>query len=158
MDVTLRPATERDREFLYTLHCSTMRDVIERTWGWDDARQRADFEKRRLEYAVSIVETHARRVGSLWLEQRHESLYIHDLEVAPPHQSQGIGSAVVGMVIDQGASLGLPVDLSVLSGNPRARTLYERLGFRVTDTEPPFVRMRHDAQTTDLVRRSGQHA
>jgi hypothetical protein len=36
VDLDLRPASEQDREFLYALHCSTMRDVIEQTWGWDD--------------------------------------------------------------------------------------------------------------------------
>ena len=145
MDVTLRPASEQDREFLYALHCSTMRDSIEQTWGWDDAWQRANFESRFEKYAVSVIEVDSRPVGSVWLEQTPDELYIHDFEVAPPHQGKGIGTAVVGMVTEQGARQGLPVVLSVLSVNPRARALYARLGFRVTGIEPPFVRMRRDA-------------
>ena len=50
------------------------------------------------------------------------------------------------MVIEQGGALGLPIVLSVLSANPRARVLYERLGFRVTGIEPPFTRMRRDVR------------
>jgi ribosomal protein S18 acetylase RimI-like enzyme len=145
VDLNLRPATEGDREFLYALHCATMRDVIEQTWGWDDAWQRADFEKRFAAYTVSIIEAGSRSVGSLWLEQRPDSLYIHELQVAPPHQGRGIGTAVIEMVIEQGASRGLPITLSVVPANPRARDLYERLGFRVTCVEPPFIRMRHGA-------------
>jgi ribosomal protein S18 acetylase RimI-like enzyme len=145
MDVSLRPAAEQDREFLYALHCSTMRDSIEQTWGWDDAWQRVNFEQRLASYAVSIIEADSRPVGSLWLEFKPGELYIHDLEVAPPHQGKGIGATVVKMVIEQGARQGLPVVLSVLSVNPRARALYERLGFRATAIEPPFVRMRRDA-------------
>jgi len=144
--VSLRPAAERDGEYLYDLHCSTMRDMIEQTWGWDDAWQRAEFERRFETYAVSIIAAGGRSVGSLWLEQRPDSLYIHDLQVTPSEQGRGIGTAVVGMVIELGAGRALPVDLSVLLANPRARALYERLGFRVTDVEPPFVRMRHDAR------------
>ena len=128
-----------------------MRDVIEQTWGWDEAWQRADFEKRFEVCAVSIIEAGARSVGSLWLEQRPDSLYIHELQVTPPQQGRGIGTAVIEMVIEQGASRGLPIVLSVVPANPRARDLYERLGFRVTCVEPPFIRMRHDARLAGAV-------
>ena len=151
MDLNLRPASERDREFLYALHCSTMRDVIEQTWGWDDAGQRADFQKRFDMHTVSIIEAESRSVGSLWLEQKPDSLYIHELQVAPPQQGRGIGTAVIEMVIEQGASRGLPIALSVVPANPRARDLYERLGFRVTCVEPPFIRMRHDTRLVGAV-------
>jgi len=42
----LRPAEDADHQFLYELHRLTMRDVIEKTWGWDEAWQRTDFECR----------------------------------------------------------------------------------------------------------------
>ena len=151
MDLNLRPASERDREFLYALHCSTMRDVIEQTWGWDDAWQRADFQKRFDVYTVTIIEAESRCVGSLWLEQRPDSLYIHLLQVAAPQQGRGIGTAVIERVIEQGASCGLPIVLSVLLANPRVMGLYERLGFRVTQVEPPFIRMRHDTRLAGAV-------
>jgi len=147
----LRAASEQDREFLYALHCSTMREVIERTWGWDDTWQRADFEKRFAAYTVSIIEAGSRSVGSLWLEQRPDSLYIHDLEIEPASQGRGIGTAVIEMVIEQGTSRGLPIVLSVVPANPRAMRLYERLGFRVTCVEPPFIRMRHDTRLAGAV-------
>ena len=128
-----------------------MREVIERTWGWDDTWQRADFEKRFAAYTVSIIEAGSRSVGSLWLEQRPDSLYIHDLEIEPASQGRGIGTAVIEMVIEQGSSRGLPIVLSVVPANPRAMRLYERLGFRVTCVEPPFIRMRHDARLAGTV-------
>ena len=146
-DVRLRQASAQDREFLYELHCSTMRDAIEQVWGWDDAWQRAHFEERLEKYAVSIIVADDQPVGSLWLEQKSGELYIHDLEVMPAQQGKGIGTAVTKMVIEQSARQGLPAVLSVLTVNPRARALYERLGFRVTGIEPPFVRMRHDTRT-----------
>ena len=151
MALDLRAASEQDREFLYALHCSTMREVIERTWGWDDTWQRADFEKRFAAYTVSIIEAGSRSVGSLWLEQRPDSLYIHDLEIEPASQGRGIGTAVIEMVIEQGSSRELPIVLSVVPANPRAMRLYERLGFRVTCVEPPFIRMRHDARLAGTV-------
>jgi ribosomal protein S18 acetylase RimI-like enzyme len=149
-DLNLRPASEHDREFLFALHRATMRDLIEQTWGWDEAWQRAEFERRLEEYSVSVIESGSHPVGSLWLEQRPDSLYIHDLQVAPPRQGRGVGTAVIESVIEQGAGRGLPIVLSVLTANPRALRLYERLGFRVTGVEPPFIRLRHDARLTEV--------
>src|SRR5688500_15708092 len=85
----LRPASEDDREFLYALHCRTMRDVIEKTWGWDEAWQRRDFDRRFREYAVSIIEGDGQAVGGLLLERKPDSLYVHEVQVLPEHQGQG---------------------------------------------------------------------
>ena len=88
-----------------------MRDVIEETWGWDDAWQRSDFDRRLAEYSVSAIEAEQHEAGSLWLEWKPDSLYIHEIQVSPEFQSKGLGSAVV---IEQRASRNLPVMLSVV--------------------------------------------
>ena len=56
MECRLRPATNRDREFLYRLHCRTMREVIERTWGWDDDWQVKDFDRRMGACQVFVID------------------------------------------------------------------------------------------------------
>ena len=56
MEISLRPASEEDREFLYALHRCTMREVIEKTWGWDETWQLQDFERRFREYVVSVID------------------------------------------------------------------------------------------------------
>lgn len=139
----LRPASEDDREFLYELHCQTMRQVIEKTWGWDEAWQRRDFDRRFREYLTSIIECNGHAAGGLLLEWKPDSLYIHELQLLPEYQSQGIGTEVIGKVIEQAAARRLPVTLSVVPANLRAQHLYEGLGFEVTAIEPPFIRMRY---------------
>jgi ribosomal protein S18 acetylase RimI-like enzyme len=141
----LRSASASDRDFLYALHGTTMREVIEKTWGWDETWQRTDFERRLAAYMVSIIEAEDRAVGSLWLEWKQDSLYIHEVQILPEFQGKGLGTAVVQCVLEQGARRTLPVTLSVVPANPRAKRLYERLGFEVTSVEPPFIRMRHQA-------------
>ena len=37
MEWHLRSISASDRDFLYALHVTTMREVIEKTWGWDEA-------------------------------------------------------------------------------------------------------------------------
>ena len=119
-----------------------MHEVIGQTWGWDEAWQQADFDRRFAEYMVSIIEAEGRPAGGLWLESKPDSLYIVELQVLPELQGRGIGTAVVRKVIEQGANRGVPVTLSVVPANPRAKRLYERLGFEATDVENPFIRMR----------------
>jgi ribosomal protein S18 acetylase RimI-like enzyme len=53
----------------------------------------------------------------------------------------------MGQLIDRARAVGAPaVELDVLELN-RARSLYERLGFRVVAEEPPKLRMRLDLLT-----------
>jgi ribosomal protein S18 acetylase RimI-like enzyme len=122
-----------------------MRVVIEKTWGWDEAWQRRDFDRRFSEYLVSIIECEGRATGGLLLESKPDSIYIHELQVLPEYQNRGVGTAVVRQVIEQAASLGVAVTLSVVPANPRAKHLYEQLGFAVTEFEAPFFRMRHNS-------------
>lgn len=138
----VRSASEGDREFLYELHCRTMREVIEKTWGWDEEWQRQDFERRFADYLASVIESEGRPIGGLLLEPRPDSIYIHEIQVLPEWQGQGVGTAVVRRIIEQAENRGASVTLSVVLANPRAKQLYERLGFGVTGFEAPFFRMR----------------
>ena len=128
-----------------------MRDVIEKTWGWNEEWQREDFNRRFNGYVVSMIELEGQAAGGLLLEWKPDSLYIHEIQVLPEYQGRGIGTAVVRTVIEQGASHRLPIKLSVVPANSRAQALYERLGFEVTGVESPFIRMRHDALSIGAV-------
>lgn len=120
-----------------------MRDVIEQTWGWDETWQRSEFDKRFETSSVWIIEADTRAAGTVWLEWKPDSLYVHELQVVPDLQGRGIGTNVLNQVIAQGGQKALPVTLSVVPANSRAKQLYERIGFEVTNVEPPFIRMRH---------------
>jgi ribosomal protein S18 acetylase RimI-like enzyme len=139
----LRHASDGDREWLYALHCATMRDVVERTWGWDEAWQRAHFDSRFAPAAISVITVAGRDVGVLSLQARPAELYVAALEVAPEMQGRGLGTAVMRRVLADAASRGLPVTLQVLKANEGARRLYERLGFQVTGEVERHLRMRH---------------
>lgn len=146
MEHHLRPALELDREFLFVLHGTTMHDVIAATWGWDEAWQRTDFNRRVALYDVSIIQVMHQDIGSLWLEWKSDALYIHEIQIASNYQGKGLGTAVIRDVIRQAASRMLPVELSVVPANPRAKQLYERLGFVVTRVDSPFTLMRRHTE------------
>jgi ribosomal protein S18 acetylase RimI-like enzyme len=142
VDYHLRPALPPDRDDLFALYRTTMQGVIQETWGWNDGWQRVEFERRFSACLVSVIEIDGRLAGMLWLESRPDCVYISQLQVSPAHQGRGIGTAVLRGVIDQAAAEGLPVALSVVFANRRAKSWYEREGFEVEAIEPPFFRMR----------------
>lgn len=61
------------------------------------------------------------------------SWYIAFVGVSPGQRSLGIGSALIGRSIQSARALGCScVELDVNVDNPRAQSLYEQLGFRVS--------------------------
>jgi ribosomal protein S18 acetylase RimI-like enzyme len=140
----LRPAQAEDRDVLFAVFAQTMKTVIEQTWGWDPAWQRSDFDRRFASFESSVVESGGRAIGWLLLERSERSIFIHELQLLPEYQGQGIGSAIVRDLVEQAARRGVPVELSVVPANPRAQQLYERLGFVVVALDAPFIRMRLD--------------
>jgi ribosomal protein S18 acetylase RimI-like enzyme len=56
---------------------------------------------------------------------------ISDLIIAPDYRGSGIGTAIIGGLVDKVRSLHLPhVEIGVALSNPRALALYQRLGFK----------------------------
>lgn len=133
----LRPATAEDYAFLEQLHRRTLRPYVERTWGWDDAEQAAMFRRRFDPALLVIVVVDERDAGVLHVERRADETFLVNIALDPEFQGRGIGTAIVGDVLAEGA----PVTLQVLRVNP-ARGLYERLGFRLTEETATHYRMR----------------
>jgi ribosomal protein S18 acetylase RimI-like enzyme len=144
--IEIRPACEADDDFLYELNRQTLGEVIEATWGpWDDEIQRG-FHRRWFEPGrLEVVLVDGARVGVIDAHLGDDGIYyVARIEIAPDLQNRGIGTGLMGQLIDRARALDAPaIELHVLELN-RVRALYERLGFRVVAEEPPRLRMRLD--------------
>ena len=140
MDVSLRPATEKDYDFLWWLHGATMRDYVEAIWGWDEAVQRQFFQVRFNPARMQIVECAGEAVGYISVERREASIFLVAIEIAPGYQGQGIGTGLIRDLQDEAERQGVPLKLQVLQGNP-ARRLYEQLGFVPTGETETHIMM-----------------
>lgn len=134
--IRLRPACTADLPFLLTLRRLTMTEHLRRVGEptddeAHDRRIRANFED-----AMIVSEgAGADPVGLLKVTRSTDEWHVHQIQILPSRQRQGIGEAVLRELLIEAAREHVPVSLSVLHGNP-ARRLYERLGFRlVEDTE-----------------------
>lgn len=130
----LRPATDDDYDFLYELHVASIRPSVEATWGWDDAFQAEYFHSHWDPANRQIICANGVDIGTLKLEQhRPEAIFLALIEVHPDYQDQGIGTQVIRDVIADAHRCGLEVELNVLKTNSKAKRLYERLGFIITE-------------------------
>jgi ribosomal protein S18 acetylase RimI-like enzyme len=137
-----RGATDADYDALWRLHADSMRDYVAATYGWVEAEQERYFREhwagRRAQRL--LVEGDA-IVAVFIIETRAAEHFLTLMEVAPSHQGRGLGSALVRRFLDGAAAAGLPARLTVMKANPRARSLYERLGFAVEGETATHFRM-----------------
>lgn len=127
--INIRPYEERDWTAIEAIHDAarmqelTLASLAE---AFIPLRQAAVSEGL-FDYTVEVAEKDGRVVGFV----AYTSEEMGWLYVEPASMRQGVGSALVrhGLSKCEGT-----VTLEVLAGNEPARCLYERCGFRVTDT------------------------
>lgn len=129
LGIGLRPAVPEDREFLWLLHCETMRSYVELTWGWDEDWQRRRFDQRFNPPALKIIVKDGAPIGFVHIERTPGTIFLTGIEIAPAEQNRGIASQIIRDLLAEADRERLPVRLQVLKVNP-ARRLYLRLGFR----------------------------
>jgi ribosomal protein S18 acetylase RimI-like enzyme len=139
-DLRLREATPDDREFLYDLHCASLKDYIIETWGWDETWQRRHFDEHFAPKRRQIIRLKSREIGAIGVSERDADILIDYIALYPEYQRQGIGTDLIKGIIHQGVVARKPVRLRVLRTNPAVR-LYERLGFLVEKESNTHIRM-----------------
>jgi ribosomal protein S18 acetylase RimI-like enzyme len=126
--IGIRPATHADSEFCFQLHKAAMGDYVAAIWGWDDQSQRGFHARVFDPDRWQIITADGADIGMLDVEYRPTEIYLGRIEVRPDHQGRGIGSRLIGALIDEAAQKGQDLVLDVLTVNHRALALYQRLG------------------------------
>ena len=141
--ISLRPGAAEDREYLWWLHRETMREYVDKTWGWDEAWQRVKFDENFDPLSLLIIERDGAPIGQISVQRPGDQVFLAAIEIAPEHQNQGIASQLINELLSESDQLHLPVKLRVLKVNP-ARRLYERLRFVCAGETPTHYLMRRE--------------
>jgi GNAT superfamily N-acetyltransferase len=144
MNITYRPLTIADHEFCIRVHHLSMRTYVDPLWGWNELQQDTlalEFLNHRnaIHEIVLVTET---PIGYLSYQNKPEVLLLNKLHLHPDHQRQGHGAKIMLRLIWLAHVSCKPIELSVLTTNPRARQFYERQGFVAVDTTAQKVGMR----------------
>lgn len=127
MKVQRRPALDHDVAFLEDVHVAALGPVALVGYGWPAMRLRDQFHREIDVRHCHVILVDGVGAGYVSIEDKGEFWYIDAIAIAPKYQKKGVGTAVLaGVLADAGR---IPVRLNVLHIN-RAKSLYERLGFR----------------------------
>jgi ribosomal protein S18 acetylase RimI-like enzyme len=140
--ISLRSTAREDRGFLWSLHRETMRNYVDKTWGWDEKWQRERFDEKFDPALLQIIEYDSRPIGYISVQRPGTEIFLAAIEIAPAFQNRGVGTQLISNLLNEADQSRLPLRLSVLKVNP-ARRLYERLGFQcIAETTTHFVMKR----------------
>ena len=139
--VHVRPATEHDIGFLTDVVIVATSAQNRRPTGFDEHEWRAGFvawtaaqvaETPPPELAHSttyVIEIEGERAGRLRVVRTPDAVEVAGIQLLPAHQGHGIGTHLIEQLVVEAHGGGLPARATVENDNPRARALYERLGF-----------------------------
>lgn len=141
---TLEPIGEDDFEFRYQVYESTVKPYLDETMGWTGEQHRAAIRSNlagsTTHFAVVVDGV---RAGIVRIVERDETITLEQIEILPEFQGEGIGTALIGSLIERSRLTGCPIDLSVFIANLDARRLYERLGLKMVSESDRDIRMRY---------------
>jgi ribosomal protein S18 acetylase RimI-like enzyme len=142
MSVTLRPIRAGDEPFLYDIYAGTRLEELA-PLGWSAEQQKAflvqQFGAQHQYYQANyaganfqVILLDGRPVGRLYVARWNDQIRIIDIALLPEYRNAGIGSRLLGDLLDEAAQAGKPVRIHVEKFNPALR-LYQRLGFAIIE-------------------------
>lgn len=140
-EFTLRNASAGDYELSFEIRKNALGKYVEQTWGWDENWQwkyhKDDFNPAILK----IIEVGKEPAGTLEVYTEDNDMIVSGLYITDKFQNQRIGTRLMTSIIRDASANSVKVKLQVLKVNPKAKALYERLGFIVFDTTDTHFKM-----------------
>ena len=138
--VTLRPATLADRDFLLRVYAESRAAELAAA-AWTDEEKHAfclaQFDAQDAHYRrhypaceFLIIERNGAPIGRLYRDRRDDEIRLVDIALLTTERGQGIGAHLMRDILAEAATAGIMVRIHVERTNP-ARRLYDRLGFRL---------------------------
>ena len=149
--LTLRPERADDRDFRYRLFCDSRlpewyqvqldEAVREQLMQHQFAAQTTTYLQRFPRARFDIIELGGVPIGRIVVNRPGPILHLVDQAIVPEKRNQGIGSAIMGALMDEARAAGIPFRLKVASANDPSMRLYLRLGFKPIDEIPAYIEM-----------------
>ena len=138
MNVTLRPITDADMDFLHRLYATTREDELKQV-DWTDEQkavfvshqfhaQHQYWQENYTDTSWDLIVADGEPIGRLYVARWPDDIRIVDIALMPEHRGGGVGTRLLREVLAEGEATGRKVSIHVEIYNP-ARRLYERLGF-----------------------------
>jgi ribosomal protein S18 acetylase RimI-like enzyme len=143
-EISLRQARSDDYDFAAELYLGSTRPLLMALGLWHEGRIVARFRQAFKIEQIQVIRLDGADIGWMQVSESPERLHLHQLHIVPEFHNQGIGTRLIGTILDRARKKGRPALLNVIRGN-RALSLYRRLGFRVVGGDAEKLHMRWDA-------------
>jgi GNAT superfamily N-acetyltransferase len=149
--IGLRPGTDADYEFQRVLYHDVRAEEMKHfpfdevqkktflDWQFDCQWKHYREHYPTCEWQIIVIE--GQPVGRLLVDRWPDQIRIVDIALLSSMRGKGIGSMLMGEILEDGQDAGKPVTIHVEVFNP-AQQLYQRLGFKQVDTSGAYHLMR----------------
>jgi ribosomal protein S18 acetylase RimI-like enzyme len=152
--LTRRPAREDDGPFLQELYASTREQELSLMPLSEQEKQafvRFQFDAQRAHYSRhfpgashEVIFFDGVPAGRFYVQRTASEIRVIDIALLTEFRGRGIGSKLLGEVLNEAPRYGGEVVIHVEREN-RARGLYERLGFEVSEDLGVYLKMHWSA-------------
>ena len=143
MKFILRKAIASDLDFIWQLRVIVMKDIISKSYGWDEQIQRS-YATESLNGEIVLVE--GNKAGVITISDWGDQLHLTFIALLPQYQNQGLGSKLIRYAQNKAKESSKPLTLQVLKSNA-VRHFYEKHGFQIyarNGTEKLLMRWQHN--------------
>jgi len=139
VNVSLRPVTDADQEFLVGVYASTRAAELAQV-DWDDSQkdafirwqfglQKQDYYTRYPDARYEVILIDDQPAGRIWVGTDDTQIRLLDIALLPEFQNRGAGAFLLRQLIDEAKRAQKPLRHMVFMLNENAHRFYERLGF-----------------------------
>jgi RimJ/RimL family protein N-acetyltransferase len=136
---TLRKAIKEDHDLIYDIKKNSLGEYITLTWGWDEELQRKMHENEMKTENIFLIQFNDEIIGTVGINNNNNEIIVSRMYIVDKFQSKGFGSRIIKEIIEENPAK--KIKLGVLKVNPRAKKMYERLGFKIYHEENEHYRM-----------------
>jgi GNAT superfamily N-acetyltransferase len=143
LQVETRQARVDDVEFLTDVVVVATRDQGRFPAEFDEESWREGFAEWSVMVldGTCVVEIDGEPAGRLRVTREPGVIELAGIQLLPRYQSRGVGTMLITRLIDEARGTGARLELRAEPDNPRARALYERLGFESAGLVEDELRM-----------------
>ena len=135
MKYVLNRALPNHKEIIYTIKKASVFPYVNNIWGWDDEYQKRDFDCDFLNIdQFSVIEIDGRICGFVQIYEHDNIVELVEIHLIPEMQGTGIGSDIINSILKRAKSENKIVRLGCFKENFKAKKLYLKLGFVLTET------------------------
>jgi ribosomal protein S18 acetylase RimI-like enzyme len=149
-EISFRPIGDDDLPFLARLYASTRWEELGEV-PWTDEQKHAflrfqfdaqhdHYRKHYPKATFEVVLADGEPAGRLYVDEWADEIRLVDVALLPEHRNRGLGTRLLGGVMERARAASKPLTIHVEGFNPALR-LYERLGFRRIGEHGPYYLM-----------------